>query len=62
MKFPAGLSTVFDFGKHEGKTVEDVIELDPGYISWCLEEVDHFKLDAGAVRYYRENETYYLKG
>jgi len=54
MEYPARLSTKFDFGKHEGRTVEEVCELEPHYISWCLEEVDDFRLDPGAKRYYRE--------
>lgn len=28
---------VLTFGKHKGKKVEDIIELDPGYILWIDE-------------------------
>ena len=27
---------VFNFGKHKGKTVADVLRMDPGYYSWIL--------------------------
>lgn len=27
----------FPFGKHKGQQVEDVIEDDPGYIAWVVE-------------------------
>lgn len=27
-------STIFKFGKHKGKTVMEVAEKDPGYLSW----------------------------
>jgi hypothetical protein len=30
-----GLDDVFMFGKHDGLTVEEVIEDDPYYICWC---------------------------
>ena len=27
-----------NFGKYYGEVVEDVVRMDPGYISWCLQE------------------------
>ena len=32
------LDDVFDFGKHEGIQLEEVIEDHPSYIAWCCEE------------------------
>lgn len=32
-----GLESNFPFGKHAGDQVEDVIEDDPEYIAWCVE-------------------------
>lgn len=31
------LEDVFTFGKHKGNQLEDVIDDDPGYIEWCVE-------------------------
>ena len=31
-----GLDDLFNFGKHEGSQVEDIIEDDPGYIEWLV--------------------------
>lgn len=31
------------FGKHKGETVGDVMESDPGYLSWCVENIDWFE-------------------
>jgi len=31
--------TVFHFGKHRGRTLKDVVKTDPGYIEWCLENL-----------------------
>jgi len=32
------LESIFTFGKNKGKQVEDVIEDDPNYIAWLVEE------------------------
>jgi len=32
------LEETFKFGKHKGRQVEDVIEDDPDYIEWCVQE------------------------
>lgn len=38
-----GLEDIFNFGKHKGHQVEDVIEDDLEYIVWLVEERDfHF--------------------
>jgi hypothetical protein len=41
MKF-YNLETKFTFGKYEGLTVEDVIDLEISYIEFCLYNLDHF--------------------
>ncbi len=33
-----------NFGKYKGKTLQNVIDLDPGYISWCLRAIDSFEV------------------
>lgn len=35
----------FTFGKHKGKFVSDVIESDPNYVKWALDNVEWFDLD-----------------
>ncbi len=30
-----------DFGKHRGKTVGDIMHIDPGYLYWCNENATH---------------------
>ena len=32
-----GLQSIFTFGAHKGKQVEDLIEDRPNYIAWCVE-------------------------
>lgn len=39
------LDTVLDFGKHKGLTVEDVLNDDPRYLLWALENVERFEVD-----------------
>lgn len=43
-KYPMGLNSVFRFGKMKGKTVEMVIDEEPTYLRWCLDNVDNFEL------------------
>lgn len=33
---------LFTFGKYEGKTLRQIIDLQPSYINWCVEALDHF--------------------
>lgn len=41
MKF-YNLDTEFTFGKFEGKTVREVLDIKPSYIDWCAINLDHF--------------------
>jgi hypothetical protein len=36
------LNTTFSFGKHKGKTVKEVLEIEPSYIKWCILNLNHF--------------------
>ena len=35
---------VFQFGKHSGETMDDVIETDASYVLWCIKNIDWFKV------------------
>lgn len=48
MLYPVGLNDFFTFGKHKGESVGLVIEEDPSYIQWCLDEVKNFSLQPEA--------------
>ncbi|NJK84515.1 MAG: hypothetical protein HC912_12710 [Saprospiraceae bacterium] len=41
MKF-YNLDTEFTFGKFEGKTVREVLDVQHSYIDWCAINLDHF--------------------
>lgn len=41
MKFYT-LDTEFTFGKYKGKTVREIIEIQPTYLEWCAINLDHF--------------------
>ncbi|GAF75104.1 unnamed protein product, partial [marine sediment metagenome] len=43
-----GLLDQIQFGKYEAWTLEEVIEEQIEYISWCINNVDDFKLDGEA--------------
>ena len=36
------------FGKYKGQSVDEVIDNDPDYLAWAVEEIDWFKLDEEA--------------
>lgn len=36
------LDTEFTFGKYKGKTVKEIIEIQPTYLEWCAINLDHF--------------------
>jgi len=38
------LKTVFNFGKHKGKSLEQVFCTIPSYVDWCLREVNYFEI------------------
>ncbi len=48
------LRSKLGFGKYGERTVRKVIDVDPDYIEWALNEVDDFELDDNAMRYLGE--------
>jgi hypothetical protein len=42
---PKKLTTKLRNGKYAGRTIEEVIELDPKYLNYCIENYDNFELD-----------------
>lgn len=48
MKFYT-LNTKFTFGKFSGKTLEEVLKIQPGYIDWCLINLDHYCLSKHVI-------------
>jgi hypothetical protein len=51
---PYGLYNRFDFGKHYGEQVQEVIRRDPDYITYCLNKISGFKLTEEAEEAYEE--------
>jgi len=48
MKFN-NLETVFTFGKFEGNTLLEVVELQPSYLDWCAINLDHFYITKSVI-------------
>lgn len=46
---PFKLNDKITFGKHKGLTIKEIIEDDPSYLEWALDEVDGFELDDAAI-------------
>lgn len=45
------LETVMNFGKYNGLTTKEIIELEPSYISWTILNLEHFYLDDNSIKY-----------
>lgn len=43
------LDTQFTFGKYTGKSVEEVLRIQPSYLSWCAINLDHFFLSDAII-------------
>jgi hypothetical protein len=48
------LDTKIKFGKHKLFTIQEVIDDDPTYIEWCLDNVKGFELDDAAMDYFND--------
>lgn len=48
MKF-YNLDTEFTFGKYEGKTVREILEIQPAYLDWCAINLDHFYISEEVI-------------
>lgn len=48
MKF-YDLDTEFTFGKYEGKTVREILEIQPTYLDWCAINLEHFYISEEVI-------------
>ena len=48
------LTTPFTFGRHQGQTVAEVLEENPGYLNFCLQVLDHFALRRANVETWQQ--------
>jgi len=53
MKF-YDLNTVLNFGKFEGKTIQEVAGIQPSYLDWCAINLEHFYIDDEEVEALKE--------
>lgn len=52
------LSDKLTFGKHKGSTIEEVLEDDPNYIEWAIDEIEWFELDQNATNKFNDVQGY----
>lgn len=48
-KLLRSVHNVLEFGKHKGKTVQQVMKEDPQWLHWALQNVPSFKLNRNAL-------------
>ena len=59
MKFYT-LDTEFTFGKFNGKTVREVLDLQPSYLDWYLLNLDHFYLSDETIEAIKQIKPNFL--
>ncbi len=47
------------FGKHQGKTIEEITLEDPKYIVWCIVNLNHFMIDHSTVEELKKINPYF---
>src|SRR6056297_3524525 len=52
------LNTHIHFGKYKGLTIEEIMNINPGYLSWCIENLDHFVLAEEAFSKIKKENNY----
>lgn len=48
----------FYFGKYKGKTLSYVLNIDPKYIEWCIDNIKEFKLTKSVLKQLYINLSY----
>lgn len=44
-----GINNVLEFGKHKGKTVQQIMKEDADWLHWALQNIKDFKLNKNAL-------------
>ena len=57
------LDTIFSYGKFIGKTVREVIELQPSYLHWCISNIENFTISDDVIKIMenQNSEEYWIK-
>ncbi|HAI76482.1 MAG TPA: hypothetical protein DCM08_09550 [Microscillaceae bacterium] len=58
---PYLLHSTFDFGKHRGKTIMDVLQDEPSYLSWCLRTLWFFLFEEETFEVLRKKYRFSTK-
>ncbi len=43
------------FGKYKGRSIQVIIETDPQYLQWCVDNIPDFTLDGQTKKILQEN-------
>lgn len=58
---PKGLEDLIQFGKHKGLKVWQIIDKDPNYLCWCMDNISGFQLKEESHNYLIEKENQNVK-
>lgn len=42
-------NSIVKFGRYNGKTLSEIVDIEPDYIEWCIMHLDHFYISEEAV-------------
>ncbi len=54
--------TIFTFGKHKGKHINEIVSVDPAYITWCIINLDHFYITRELISTLSANHPNFILG
>lgn len=43
------INSIINFGKYENFTLENISKIDPDYINWCINNLDHFYISEEVI-------------
>ena len=53
------LDDTITFGKHEGKTIQEILDNDAQYLHWCIQNLESFALSEAAMNVAKAKSPYF---
>ena len=53
------LDDTIAFGKHEGETIQEILDCDAQYLHWCIQNLESFGLSAAAMEVAKSKASFF---
>lgn len=53
------LDDTIAFGKHEGETIQEILDFDAQYLHWCIQNLESFGLSAAAMEVAKSKASFF---